>query len=124
LGGKPNFGVGVGASSFMRDESKFYLTHVEFSRLLSEHGVLGLIYFVILIFLLIKQCLSKKPPLVKGILIAFFAIAMYTTFHAAMRTYLTPLFIGLSLMEVKVASPKLRKKEKNINVIKNFKSVL
>ncbi|MEP1087403.1 O-antigen ligase family protein [Algoriphagus sp.] len=98
------FGVGAGASSYLREGSQFYLTHVELSRLLSEHGVLGLVYFLILLYFLIKLTFSKKPPMEKGILLAFFIIALYTTFHAAMRTYLTPLFIGLSLLNLQLSS--------------------
>lgn len=110
------FGVGVGASSFMRGGSQFYLTHVELSRLLSEHGIFGLIYFVILMYLMVRLIFSKRPPMEKGILIAFFIIAIYTTFHAAMRTYLTPLFIGLSLMEVKFLRSKSNPRNKDVKV--------
>lgn len=122
----PIFGVGAGASSFLRDGSQNYLTHVELSRLLSEHGFFGLFYFLTLMFLFLKLLFSKKPPMEKGILIAFFLIAIYTSFHAAMRTYLTPLFIGISLMEIK--SPRPRQKvpikmvETEINL--KYRSVL
>jgi len=122
----PVFGVGVGASSFLRDGSQFYLTHVELSRLLSEHGVLGVLYFLILMFLMIRLFRSKKSPMEKGILVAFFMIAIYTTFHAAMRTYLTPLFIGLSLMEIKflINRPRSAKKEVKIDIHQKFRPVL
>lgn len=115
-------GVGAGASSFLREGSQFYLAHVELSRLLSEHGVLGLIYFLVLIYLLIRLLRSKKSPMEKGILVAFFLIALYTTFHAAMRTYLTPLFIGFSLLNIK--SP-TQKAEKDIKLkLSNSKKLL
>lgn len=107
-------GVGVGASSYLRSGSQFYLTHVELSRLLSEHGIFGLVYFLILLYLMIRLILSKKTPMEKGILVAFFAIAIYTTFHAAMRTYLTPLYIGLSLMEIKIRANRLKTLEKEV----------
>ncbi|MFL0682926.1 MAG: O-antigen ligase family protein [Algoriphagus aquaeductus] len=109
-------GVGVGASSYLRGGSQFYLSHVELSRLLSEHGILGLLYFIILMYLMIRLIKSKKPPMEKGILVALFLIAIYTTFHAAMRTYLTPWFIGLSLMEIKY--PKLGSKTSKKEVSK------
>lgn len=108
------FGVGVGASSFMRSGSQFYLTHVEFSRLLSEHGFLGLVYFLILIYLFFKLIYTRRPPMEKGILVAFFLIAIYTTFHAAMRTYLTPLFIGLSLMDIQLLKTPLKPPKKEM----------
>lgn len=102
----PILGVGAGASSYMRNFSHFYLSHVEMSRLLSEHGILGLLYFALLLYVLILVLLRKQTPMEKGIMVAFFVIALYTTFHAAMRTYLTPLFIGLSLIYVKPSKPK------------------
>ena len=107
----PIFGVGVGASSYMRNFSSFYLSHVEMSRLLSEHGILGLIYFGILLYVLVLILLKKQTPMEKGIMVAFFIIALYTTFHAAMRTYLTPLFIGLSLIYIKPSKPRPLKKK-------------
>lgn len=120
------WGVGAGSSSFLREESQFYFSHVELSRLLAEHGIFGLVYFLILIYLMFRLTLSKRPPMEKGILFAFFIIALYTTFHAAMRTYLTPLFIGLSLMEVKMPKPKPKvsteEVEKQVN--QNFRPVL
>ena len=123
------WGVGAGSSSFLREESQFYFSHVELSRLLAEHGVFGLIYFLILIYLMSRLILSKRPPMEKGILFAFFIIALYTTFHAAMRTYLTPLFIGLSLMDVRMVKHKPKtSKEVEIEVQKktnqNFRPVL
>lgn len=119
------FGVGAGASSFMREDSQFYLTHVELSRLLSEHGLFGLIYFILLMYLFVKLMKSKRPPMEKGILVAFFLIAIYTTFHAAMRTYLTPLFIGLSLMEIRLLKTpsKLPKKEEKLDIHQKFNPV-
>jgi hypothetical protein len=35
-----------------------------------------------------------------NILLAFFVLALYTTFHAATRTYFTPLFLGLSMLTI------------------------
>lgn len=120
------FGVGAGASSFLRGGSQFYLTHVELSRLLSEHGIFGLVYFLILMYLMFKILLSKKSPMEKGILVAFFVIALYTTFHAAMRTYLTPLYLGLSLMNIKFLKPKAKipKKEVEVDLHHKFKPIL
>lgn len=97
----PILGVGAGASSYMRNFSHFYLSHVEMSRLVSEHGLLGVLYFTLLLYVLLLILLKKQTPMEKGIMVAFFIIALYTTFHAAMRTYLTPLFIGLSLIYIK-----------------------
>ncbi|MDN3204737.1 O-antigen ligase family protein [Algoriphagus sediminis] len=107
------FGVGAGASRFLRESLTGTIAHVELSRLLAESGFLGLIYFVILSWLGVKLFRGQSNPLIKGILIALYIVAMYTTFHAAMRTYVTPSLLGLSLLAVKTSKkpkPKVRKK--------------
>ncbi len=120
------FGVGAGASSYLRKGSQFYLTHVELSRLLSEHGILGLVYFLILLYLLVRLMTSSKTPMEKGILLAFFIIALYTTFHAAMRTYLTPLFIGFSLFDLQLTSNNKKPSKKSIKTsqVKQLEPIL
>jgi hypothetical protein len=93
-------GVGAGASKYLRETENGFLTHVEFSRLLAEHGVLGLLFFLVFsllpFFLLRKQYSSGY----RGLLIALFFIAWYTSFHAATRNFVTPLLGGLALINV------------------------
>lgn len=96
----PIFGVGVGASRSLRDDSKGFLSHVEISRLLSEHGILGLIYTIILFFIGVRVFRRSRNINFGVILLAIFIIALFTTFHAAMRTYVSPLLFGLSLLSV------------------------
>jgi O-antigen ligase len=93
-------GVGAGSSTYMRERHRGTLTHSEVSRLLAEHGVLGLGYLVCLLVVGYRVFKSKQNPLYKSILIAFFVLAIYTTFHAAMRTFITPLLIGLSTISI------------------------
>lgn len=100
------FGVGAGASRFLRVGMDGTVAHVELSRLLAEHGSLGLLYFLILCWLGIKILKSQPNPLIKGLLIALFTVAIYTTFHAAMRTFVTPALIGLSLLLISNPRPK------------------
>ncbi|GAB2480960.1 O-antigen ligase family protein [Algoriphagus taiwanensis] len=94
------FGVGAGASGSLRETMEGAAAHVELSRLLAEHGLLGLIYFVVLCWLGFKLLRENPNPMVRGILVAFFTVAIYTTFHAAMRTFVSPALIGLSLLAV------------------------
>ena len=110
----PTTGVGVGASRYMRATSQGVNAHVELSRLLSEHGLLGLMNFILLLLLSINLLLINRHPVYKAIAIGFYIIALYSTFHAATRTYITPLLIGLSLIWV----ISLRKKE----VVKEIES--
>lgn len=92
-------GVGAGQSMNFRKNTGGQLPHVEMSRLLSEHGILGLIYFIMLLWQGFKILKHRKRPY-QNVLLAFFILALYTTFHAATRTYFTPLFIGLSVISI------------------------
>ena len=96
----PVLGVGVGASRHLRNDTKGFLSHVETSRLLSEHGLLGLIYFIILVGLGVRIFRRTRNEHFGAILLALFMIAFFTTLHAAMRTYVSPLLFGLSLLSV------------------------
>lgn len=92
----PVLGVGPGASRYLRNKLNGSIAHVELSRLLAEHGVLGLLYFLVLFGVVFNIWRNTSNPMLKGILTALFIIGLYTTFHAAMRTFVSPLMIGLS----------------------------
>jgi hypothetical protein len=91
-------GTGVAASKNLRKESQYVLSHVEFSRLLAEHGLLGLIFIIIILLQIIS--INGQEGNYKGILMSIYLIAIYTTFHAATRTYISPLLLGISLITV------------------------
>jgi hypothetical protein len=110
-------GVGAGASKFLRLTMNSTVAHVEMSRLLAEHGIFGLIYFLILCSIGFNLFKSNPNPLYKGLALAFFIIAIYTTFHAAMRTYVTPVLIGLSLLYVKNSVLQKKKAEPEKSLI-------
>ncbi len=94
----PLLGVGAGASRYMRSTADGIAAHVEFSRLLAEHGILGLLFFLILLGQFFRRKKFSPSPLIRSIQTVLFFIAIYTTFHAATRTFVTPLLIGLSLI--------------------------
>jgi O-antigen ligase len=100
----PLLGVGVGASRYLRSTLNGIASHVEFSRLLAEHGLLGLLFFLILLSLFFSIRKRKEGSVTKSIQLAFFVLAIYTTFHAATRTFVTPLLIALSVIRVVVPS--------------------
>lgn len=99
------FGVGAGSSRFLREGLHGTVAHVELSRLLAEHGSLGLIYFLILCWLGLGLLKSHPNPLIRGVLVALFLVAIYTSFHAAMRTYVTPALVGLSILSLSNPKP-------------------
>lgn len=98
----PIFGCGVGVSRYVRGgtEEKKVSSHVEFSRLLAEHGISGLIYFVALINLGIKLWKISRIDKTRSLFFILFLIGFLTTFHAAMRTFVTPLLISLSVIGI------------------------
>lgn len=93
------FGVGAGASKFLRGgHLSGVAPHTEFSRLLAEHGFLGLIFIFILFFIGIKSFLKNSHDINRAIITSIFFVAIATTMHSSMRTFVTPVFFSLSTM--------------------------
>jgi hypothetical protein len=100
----PLFGVGVNESRYYREYLHGVVAHVELSRLLSEHGILGMIIFT---FFLLSIYTGWK---IRKINILFFLLSIlgvYTTFHAATRTFLSPLLMALAFIPEKSIKNKL-----------------
>ncbi|MCS5488985.1 O-antigen ligase family protein [Algoriphagus limi] len=106
------FGVGAGASRFLRETLNGTVAHVEVSRLLAEHGFFGFIYFLILCWIGLAILKYNENPIIKGVLFAFYLVGIYTSFHAAMRTYVTPALIGLSVLIIRKPKVGATKKPK------------
>lgn len=98
----PIFGVGPGKATKLREEigDKLVSAHVEFSRLLSEHGVGGGITFLILVIFPFVRVFSLKSKTAKSISASFMALAILTTFHAATRTNTTTVFYVLGAISI------------------------
>ena len=96
----PFFGVGVGSSKFYRKEvsDKEAASHSEISRLLSEHGVIGLLILVLLILIPISK-MKHQSYLARAFLSAFMLIWFLTINHSAMRIALPAFFYGLSVIQ-------------------------
>jgi hypothetical protein len=99
----PIGGVGAGASRFLRDSERIGVSaHVELSRLLADHGLPGLIYsFFFFIKFPYKIFRVNENSAHRVILLVLVIIAILSTFHAAMRTYVTPLFMILGVLKIK-----------------------
>ena len=92
-------GAGVGASRYLRPVQQGTLAHVEFSRLIAEHGIIGVIYCLLMMYIIRRVWLnSKRDP--SQFLIALMLVGVYTTFHAATRTYISPIAIGIACISV------------------------
>ncbi len=94
----PIFGGGAGSSMSLRKETIGVIPHIEFSRLLAEHGILGIIYFAMLLWLGWKAWESRKKVSLGNLLFILYMIGFLTSFHSAMRTFVTPFLIALSGM--------------------------
>ena len=94
------FGVGPGESPFKRaelGEERGANTHTEFSRLLSEHGLFGLVVNILLIIIIPFKILnSRLSPQIKYIKLAFILFALFSMTHSAMRTIIPVIFYAFS----------------------------
>lgn len=101
----PIFGVGVGKGAEVRyDETGDYtLSHDEITRMLAEHGSLGIIGLLILFFTPLFLYLENKFNM---FLLCFVAFWFLTINHAAMRTAAPAFVYSLSLLNVFFETPK------------------
>ncbi len=97
------FGVGAGESPYKRaelGEERGYNTHTEFSRLLSEHGLFGLMVNILLIIIIpLKIVTSKLSPQIKYIKLSLILFALFSMTHSAMRTVIPIIFYALSAVK-------------------------
>lgn len=102
----PIIGGGIGSSPYLRmryqtDGGDFYITpHIEVTRLLSEHGILGIGYFVLIIYIGIRTWFRRNRLPLGDVLFALYILAIATSFHAAMRTFVTPFLISICAMSL------------------------
>ena len=81
-------GVGPGNATQLRDVygyGKIISAHTEFSRMLSEHGLLGLTSLVLLLGIPVYFLITPSSSLNKTTKILFSILALLTMFHSAMR---------------------------------------
>lgn len=96
----PVTGVGVGASRYLRDLSEGVSSHVELSRLMSEHGIFGFLNFFLITMSGLVVYFQNRNPLYRAIFSGFFLVGLFSLFHSATRTYVSPLIIGLSFIMI------------------------
>lgn len=97
----PIFGMGVGTGKFKRLENTGHViaSHNEMSRLLGEHGMIGVLILSMLIFIPIINAWSQ-PVYAKAFLGAFFIFWFLTINHSAMRVSFPGFIYGLSLIRI------------------------
>jgi len=97
----PLLGVGGGNSASLRNKygTSNIVAHTEFTRVLSEQGVFGIVILCILFFRPITIFFSEDK-LTASLTLCFWLLAIGTAFHAGMRTLVTPFFFGLSFIQI------------------------
>ncbi|RTY83296.1 O-antigen ligase domain-containing protein [Flavobacterium sp. ZB4P23] len=101
----PIFGVGVGKGVEVREDETGIkvLSHDEITRMLAEHGSLGIIALLILFFTPLVLYLENKFNM---FLLCFVAFWFLTINHAAMRTAAPAFVYSLSLLNVQLGLPR------------------
>jgi hypothetical protein len=97
----PIFGVGVGKGAEVREQETGLkvLSHDEITRMLAEHGTLGIIGLLILFFTPLVLYLENKFNM---FMLCFVAFWFLTINHAAMRTAAPAFVYSLSLLNVQL----------------------
>ncbi|MCE7055277.1 O-antigen ligase family protein [Algoriphagus sp. AGSA1] len=106
----PIFGSGGASSKYLRQMTKYEITHVELSRLIAEHGIFGIFIVLLFLYMFFKIRDSKADGINKAVQMSFFVLAIFTSFHAATRTFLSPLLVCLSMVTIVDSPPKKIKK--------------
>ena len=104
----PFFGVGVGKGVEVREEenAKANISHDEITRMLAEHGMLGLIGLLILFFTPLVLYIENKFNM---FLLCFVLFWLLTINHAAMRIAAPAFVYSLSLLNIDLGEiPKKR----------------
>lgn len=98
----PLFGVGVGASYSMREPilERKAMTHTEFSRLLSEHGMFGVISFFLLAYMILSRYRKQRTILGRALVAGAAVWACLFMTNAAMRLAAPSFFFGLTYSTV------------------------
>ncbi len=98
----PVFGVGPGQAKFFRKNYGGFeiIAHTEYSRLLSEHGLGGILAIVILTGFPLWWIKKTKDRKLKAVVIGLYLVGLGNTFHAATRTNVTTLCVVLASLPV------------------------
>ncbi len=93
----PILGVGPGKSAIARKNLNLddQNSHIEVSRMIAEHGIFGVFIALAFVFFPFFKVLSIQRLDIRYIVFTFFFIAVFTSFHSAMRNLITPFFYGL-----------------------------
>jgi O-antigen ligase len=94
----PLTGVGPGLAKGYRQTllGEAFAAHTEYSRLLAEHGMLGLWAMIILAFIFARAVASAESNFERGLVVAMTLWALAEMTHSAMRIVAIPYLIALT----------------------------
>jgi len=91
--------VEIGESRLYRKDSEKQHSHVELSRVMAEHGILGLIGIIGLIRKQINRFRQSGRTLSnRFLMLAIWSVGFVTTFHGATRTIIPLIFMLIGSM--------------------------
>lgn len=96
----PVFGVGPGVGRYVRADVWEAAAHTEFTRLLAEHGLFGLLALLLYPVLFIHAFLSSRSPLQRGIVTCSVAWAISFMLVNAMRMAAPGFMFGLAFAQL------------------------
>lgn len=96
----PVLGVGVGRSIEFHDTINgiSLAAHTEFTRMLAEHGLFGILAIAILVWMLISRYAANRPGLSRAMTAAFAVWAMSIMAHSALRLAVIPVTLALGMV--------------------------
>jgi len=93
----PLVGVGPGQSPIYHIEYfRYASSHTEYTRMLSEHGILGLISLIILLGVMWSRFMKRESKRTKSIVVSLTLWAAITMLHAATRLVAPAFIFGLA----------------------------
>ena len=102
----PLYGIGLGKSDV--EHARYFRVsnaHTEYSRMLAEHGVLGLISLLILVVVISLRVFQKDDPLNKAVIVACMTWGLLFMAHSATRLVAPSFLIGLSFAHFDLSIP-------------------
>ena len=92
------FGVGPGQSTIYHSLAGLnFGSHTEYSRLVAEHGIFGVLSLIFLLGMLVKAFIDAPNAESRGLIIIFALWGLVEMTHAAMRIQAISFMIALSL---------------------------
>jgi O-antigen ligase len=93
-------GVGLGAEERRAFVGVPTAAHTEFTRLLAEHGMLGVLALLLLAMMSAHQFLkSRRNAAMRAVVLCFTLWSLLSTTHSAMRIAAIPLIFGLAFTQ-------------------------